>query len=856
MGFPMPSPDLFPPGSMIGTYQVIRPLSAGGNAQVLVAWDASLHREVALKILSGWAVADPDQLARIQREARVLAQLNHPNILRVIDLIRWKNQPVLVTELLEGRTLRAVLSEGALLLATAVDLALQVTSALDVVHRKGIIHRDIKPENLFLTTDGCCKLLDFGLAKALGAEEGHILEETFQTTAGLLQGTVGYLSPEQIGGRPVDGRSDIYALGLVLWELAKGKPPGKGRTALERQINVMKDGPGQLGSGYPAALEALLHRCLEVEPENRYPDAGALMSALLELKSESGTRSGAAVVGTAPARRVWARRALPAGLVMAGALLGAGAWARWAKKPELPVFRRITFQRGNILRARFGPGGNSVFAGAALDGREPGIYRIGLEGGEVRSLGLRGADILSVSPSGELAVLIKDRFQASTFGSGTLARVLPGQDSPRLILDEVTGADWDAEGKDLAITRRLSDGAYVLEYPLGRELYRSMIPLATPRFAPDGKTLAFMGTAPFFTLFVREADGRIRTLLERLQASDPFMAWMPSGREIILSGNTHPDWMPPLLAVDLKGRIRYLARFPMRALLHDVAADGRILFEREFFRLEMIWGDTGGERDCSWLDGSQVAALDAGRGRVLFSEVFEAVGQRPEAYLRELAAEVPQRLGYGLAQDLSPDGAWALALADDPDTRLRLFPTGKGVTRDFPLSGWVPLEARFRPGHAEALVIARPAKGGPNLLLVDLTDGRMRSLPAVAPAFLVPAPDGRRVALRTLAGRLEVLDLESGAVKDVGALPLGTELLGWTSDGQSLYFVELGRWPIRVERIALRDGRRTFDRELGAKGGPAPARVDRVRMSPDGKVMAYSLLRVTLSDLLVAQGLE
>lgn len=851
----MPPPDLFPAGSMIGAYKVIRPLSAGGNAQVLVAWDSSLHREVALKILSGGAGGDPDQLVRIQREARVLAQLDHPNILRVIDLVRWQNQPVLVTELLEGRTLRVVLAEGPLLLATAVDLAFQVTSALDVVHRKGIIHRDIKPENLFLTADGCCKLLDFGLAKALGAEEGHILEETFQTTAGLLQGTVGYLSPEQIGGRPVDGRSDIYALGLVLWELAKGKPPGRGRTALERQIHLMKDGPGPLGSGYPAALEALLHRCLEVDPDQRYPDAGALLSALLELKSESRPGASGATAGSAGGS-VWRRRALPAGLILAGVLVGAGAWARLARKPEPPVFRRITFQRGNILRARFGPGGNSVFAGAALDGREPGIYRIGLEGGEVRALGLRGADILSVSPSGELAVLIKDRFQASTFGAGTLARVLPGQDAPRLILDEVTGADWDAGGRELAVTRRLPDGAYVLEYPVGWELYRSAIPLATPRFAPDGKTLAFMGTAPFFTLFVRGADGQIRTLLERLQASDPFMAWMPSGREILFSGNTQPDWMPPLLAVDLKGRTRAITRFPVRALLHDVAADGRILFEREFFRLDMIWSGAGGERDCTWLDGSQVAALDAGRGRVLFSEVFEAVGQRPEVYLRALPSDVPQRLGFGLAQDLSSDGAWALALADDPDARLRLFPTGKGVPRDFPLGGWVPLEARFRPGHAEALVIARAEKGGQALLRVDLTSGKMRSLPVADPAFLVAAADGRRVALRTLAGQLKVLDLEDGAIQEVGGIPTGSELLGWTPDGQSLYLVELGRWPIRVERVALRDGRRTFDRELGAKAGPAPARVDRVRMSPDGKATAYSLLRITLSDLLVAQGLE
>lgn len=846
-------PDPFPPGALVGTYEVRRPLSAGGNAQVFVAWDPALHREVALKILSGASVGDPDRLARIQREARVLAQLSHPNILQVIDLVRWRDQPVVVTELLEGRTLRAVLEAGPLPADRAVDLALQVASALEVVHRKGIIHRDIKPENLFLTSEGRCKVLDFGLAKSVEGEEGHLLEETFHTTAGLLQGTVGYLSPEQIGGHPVDGRSDLYALGLVLWELLKGRPPGRGRTALERQIQLMKDGPGPLGTGAPPALEAVLHRCLEVEPAQRFPDAAAFIAAL---EAAHPGPVGAPGVRVLAGGLPWGRFLGAAGLLAAGAALGGGAWARLHRRPEPPTFRRLTFQKGNLLRARFGPGATSVFAGAALEGQVPGLYRIGLEGGEVRALGLPGADILSVSPSGELAVLLKDRFRGSTYGSGTLARVMPGQDSPRLILDEVTGADWDPEGRELAVTRRLPGGAYVLEYPVGVELHRSLTPLATPRFSPDGRSLAFMGTAPLFTLFVRGADGRVRTLLERIQASDPFLAWLPGGREILFAGNTRPDWMPPLLAVDLEGRTRALARFPLRALLHDVAPDGRVLFEREIFRLDMIWRDGKGERECGWLDGSQVAALDAARGRVLFSEVFEAVGQRPEVHLRDMAAEIPVRLGFGTAQDLSADGAWALALADGPPPSLRRFPTGKGVSRDVPLPGWTPLEARFRPGREEALVIARSTEGKAGLLLVDLASGGLRLLPAEDPAYLAPSPDGRRVALRSVGGRVSVLDLDLGRREDVGVLPTGRELLGWAPEGRGLFVVEPGRWPLRLERMTLQGGALSPVRELEVRGGPAPARVDRVRMSPDGRAVGCSLLRITQSDLLLAQGLE
>ncbi len=843
--------DPFPPGARVGTYEVRRPLSAGGNAQVFVAWDPALHREVALKILSGHALGDPDRLARIEREARVLAQLSHPNILQVIDLVRWQDQPVVVTELLEGRTLRARLAEGPLPLPQALELIHQVASALEVVHRKGIIHRDIKPENLFLTSEGRCKVLDFGLAKSLEPEEGQVLGETFHTTAGLLQGTVGYLSPEQIGGHPVDGRSDLYALGLVLWELVKGRPPGRGRTALERQIQLMKDGPGSLGSGFPAELDALLHRCLEVEPEGRFPDAAAFLEALEGIRPQGGRGF---------SLRVPHRTGAFLGLGVASLVAGAGlalAGRAWLSRPTPPPeFRRLTFQKGNILRARFGPGGRSVFAGAALEGREPGLLRIELEGGEVRSLGLPGADILSVSRTGELAVLLMDRFRGSTFGAGTLARVLPGQEAPRQILDEVTGADWDPEGKELAVTRRLPDGSYVLEYPVGRPLHRSAVPLGSPRFAPDGRTLAFMGTAPLFTLFLREPDGTIRTLLERIQASDPFIAWRPGGREVVFAGNTQPDWMPPVLAVDRRGKVRPLARFPLRALLHDVAPDGRVLFEREVFRLDMVWSGAGGERDCTWLDGSQVAAVDAARRRILFSEVFEAVGQRPEVHLRDLEAETPLRLGYGTAQDLSLDGRWALALGEGPAPLLRRFPIGKGVPLEVPLPGWVILEARFRPGHDEALVIARKAQGRAQLLDVDLATGRTTPLPVEDPAALAPAPDGRQVALRTQAGRLGILDLDRGDLRDLGPLDTGMELLGWAPEGQALLVAAPGRWPLQVERLPLQGGARTRERTLGTTGGVAPTRVDRVRLSPDGRALVCSLLRITQSDLLLAQGLE
>lgn len=840
----------FPAGTRVGNYEILRPLSSGGNAQVFVGWDPGLQREVALKVLSGTSVWDLDQLQRLQREARILAQLNHPGILQVLDLVQFQEQPVLVTELLRGKTLRAALGEGRMAVDQAIQLVTEVAEALGVAHAKGIIHRDIKPENLFITTEGRCKVLDFGLAKPLRNEDNLGLDGAFETSSGMLQGTVGYLSPEQIGGQAVDARSDIYACGLVLWELLTGRPPGTGATALERQIALLRDGPGSLGtlSGADPALESLLHRCLEVNPGDRFPDTVSLIQALKDLPRQRAD-------WPRPSRLRWrALRLLGVGVLLGAAVVAAIGWKLHRTVP-LPDFKRLTFRQGNVLRARFMPGGKGVVLGAAWDGLPGELYRLEADG-EVRALGVTGADILAVSRSGELAVLLKDRYQFTTLGLGTLARFYPGQEAPRALMDEVTGADWDSQGQDLVVTRRLPEGAFVLEYPVGRELYRTQTPLGSPRFSPDGQTIAFMGTSPLFTVFLWEQRRGVRTLLEQVQASDPILSWMPSGQEVVFAGNTHFDWMPPIMAVDLRGRIRYLARFPLRALLHDVAPDGRMLLEREFFRLDLHWVAGKQDREISWLDGSQVAALDARHHRVLFTELFEAVNQRPQVFIRDLAGGAAIRLGYGTAQDLSPEGDWALAITSEPDSVLRIFPIGKGVPRDLPLKGWLPMVARFRPGHPDLLVLARKAQGAVHLLLASTAGGAPTLVIPEPVIAMLPAPDGQQVLVQLASGGLEVVDLEGGGRHSAPSLRPSEELLAWPRRGASVLVAELGSWPIRVERLELATGQRHLDRETPLLSAIGAARVDRLRMSPDGQILGYSLLRVTMSDLIMVEGLQ
>ncbi len=841
----------------MGGYEVLRPLSAGGNASIFVGFDPMLHREVALKVLSGPLARDPDQLARIQQEARVLAQLAHPNILQVLGLETFEEQPVLVTELLEGQTLRSRLAAGPLPVWQAIDVGAQVASALAAAHRRGVVHRDVKPENLFLTHDGRCKVLDFGLAKPLENADSARLGEVMRTTGGVMQGTLGYLSPEQIGGEPVDARSDVYALGLVLYELVTGRPPGHGSTPIERQIALLRDGPDPLptGSGAPVALDEVIARCLAVDPAERFPDGGAVHAELEPLRAlRPQPRPARAQRPVSRGRAV----ALALGLGIAAGL-GAGVLvSRWlsASPSPLPTFRRLTFQRGNVLHARFGPGGRTVVLGASWEGRPAEIFRIDLDDEDVHSLGITGADVLAVSRHGELAVLVKDSYLQATLGLGTLARVKPGQGAPRNVYGDVAGADWDPEGRDLAVTRRLSDGTHVLEYPPGRVLFRSARPLASPRFSPDGRHIAFMASAPTFTIYVTTPEGETRPLLENLQASDPILAWLPSGRELVLAGNTVFDWMPPVLAVDLSGVVRTLARYPMRTLLHDVAPDGRLLLEREFFRRELRVrgpGDTP-DRDLTWLDGSQLAALDAERGRVLLDESFEAVAQRPQVFLRPIDGGPAVRLGEGTAKDLDGAGAWALAISPDPARGLVLLPTGAGASRELPLPGHLPVEARFRPGHPEVLVLAHGPRGGILLLRVPLDGGPAQPLLERDLSSIAPTSDGRAVVGVEPDGALVRVDIDSGAARPAGRLSSGEFLVGWTPDG-ALLVSRKGTLPSVVERLDLATGRRARYGSVEPPDLTGVVRMDSIRVGGDGTT-AYSFVRVTMSDLILADALR
>jgi serine/threonine protein kinase len=337
-------------GERLGPYEVVAPLGAGGMGEVYRARDMRLRREVAIKVLPQEVAQDPDRLRRFELEARSASALNHPNILTVYDVGNVGNQEgtrFLVTELLDGRTLREMLRDGPVSSRTALELGVQITQGLAAAHEKGIVHRDLKPENLFVTTDGRAKILDFGLARVVppASPEPDTAAPTVTrglTRSGAMLGTVGYMSPEQVRGDKVDSRSDIFAFGCVLYEMLGGRRPFAGETSADAISAILKDEPTPLAEvrpSLPSSVSTVVHRCLEKDPHRRFQSTRDLAFALEMLSPESS--SGRAYTGrespVAPRNRrllaMWTMAAIA--LVVLGWLLG-----RTTSREEAPLPNR------------------------------------------------------------------------------------------------------------------------------------------------------------------------------------------------------------------------------------------------------------------------------------------------------------------------------------------------------------------------------------------------------------------------------------------------------------------------------------------------------------------------------------
>ena len=469
-------------GEKLGPYEILAPLGAGGMGEVYRALDSRLGREVAIKVLPASFAADPDRLRRFELEARATGMLNHPNILAVYDLSTHEGAPYLVTELLEGDTLREHIP---LPRRKTIQYAQQIANGLAAAHAKGITHRDLKPENIFITHDGRVKILDFGLAKVTSANTAQTATLN-ATTPGMAMGTAGYMSPEQVRGQAIDQRSDIFSLGVILYEMISGQRAFQGDSAIEAMNAILKEDPPPLAD---ASFDRLIRHCMEKNPEERLQSARDLKFYLDTLSSPSQAPAGPVVQPVSPNRsRLMAG---VAAVVVAIACVAAGHYLWKIPPAPPPAFQILTFDQGYLWSARFTPDGQSVFYGAAWKGNPLQLFSVRLGSVDSRSLGLPSADLLSISSSGEMAISTGRHYTVGWINSGKLGRVALDGQVPREVLDDVLCADWSPDGRSLALVRSFA-GRHRLEYPEGTVLYETSGWISDARVSPDGQTVAFL----------------------------------------------------------------------------------------------------------------------------------------------------------------------------------------------------------------------------------------------------------------------------------------------------------------------------------------------------------------------------
>jgi eukaryotic-like serine/threonine-protein kinase len=854
------------PGTRLGPYEVLALLGTGGMGEVYRARDPRLGRDVALKVLAPGPGATEDRLRRFEQEARAAGALNHPNLLSVFDAGRHDGAPYLVFELLEGATLRTRLAGGALALRKAVDYAVQMAHGLAAAHEKGIVHRDLKPENAFVTTDGRVKILDFGLAKLRPELEpdalraGGTTPEDALTREGSVLGTAGYMSPEQVRGKPTDARSDVFSLGAVLYEMVSGRRPFAGDTAAETMTAILKSDPPPL-DGVAPGVEAVVRRCLEKESSERFQSARDVAFALSAIATVTGRAA-----SRPPERRAWLGR-LSLGLLVLAAIAGAWVLGRRTAGPMPLSFAQLTFSRGIVQSARFASDGQTVVYGAGWEGQPSRLYIGRTDSLESRPLDLPEGDILSISRTGEMAILL-GRF-ISGRGPGTLARVSLAGGAPRELATDVTQADWSPDGQDLAIVRRVG-AAHQLEYPIGRVLHSNTLTLLFPAVAPDGSRVAFLDYVPGEgVVSVVDREGRVTELA---RVAWPFgLTWSPRGDEVWYSESGGPFTSHPgtLNAVDMRGRKRVLARFPGPITLNDVSREGRALLTVAQWRYGLAAvppGETR-EKDLSWFDGAMLAALSPDGRTLLFSD-------RGGVYLRRTDGSSAIRLGPGRALDLSPDGKWALACNDKADA-LVLFPTGAGETRSVALGGLerFALGGGFFPDGRHIYVNAREDDEGVRVHVLGLNGEERRAVTPVgfgANANAV-SPDGRELVVSDGQGRFFLAPIDGGELRPIPiegeahwTLDKKSSSLQWSADGRYIYVANASRdlpigierpTPLRVDRIDVRTGRVEPWRRIGIADPAGITGTVSFLMTPDQKSYAYSYGRI-LCALFLVDGLR
>jgi Tol biopolymer transport system component len=835
--------------------------------EVYRARDVRLGREVALKVLPFELSRDPDRLSRFDQEARSASSLNHPNIVTIHDIGRLEDVSFIAMELVDGRSLRELCASGPMPLRRVLAIATQIADGLAKAHGAGIVHRDLKPENVMVSKDGFVKILDFGLAKLIEPEAGGVsVMPTLarpETHPGVVMGTVGYMSPEQASGEPLDFRSDQFSFGSILYEIASGQRPFQRKTAAETMSAIIREEPDPIGKVHPEVpppVRWIVERCLAKDPEERYASTRDLARELASVRDHVSEISAEAVppIDLSPRPLKRARRSTVFGVALLLILLGVlGGWLAAAKRlpkaTTAPTFRRLTFRSGALHNARFTPDGQTIVYGATFVGQPQSLYAVRPESPESRPFDLE-ADILAISSTGEMAVMLD---QAPLFG--TLARVPFAGGVPRPAIEGVpyASADWSPDGKELAIVR-IVGGQHRLEFPLGRVLYEGPF-INAPRFSPDGARIAFFERGKTGSVRVISRSGQgVRVVASGYQLPGGAPCWTPDGREVWFTGSPERGRPSGLYAADLEGKVRLVAQMPGELELDDISRDGRVLLAHHTIigSMRARLADDTAERDLTWLDDPVPADISPDGKTVLFTETGEGGEKGGSVYLRGIDGSPAVRLGEGQALAFAPDGKSVLVRVAGAADRFVLLPTAVGEPKTIALAGFEAIDrAAWLPGGREFIFGGQEAGKGWRVYRFALEGGKPRPVSPEGvriPAFMSGpvSPSGKWYFAARGPRDWFRFSTEGGEGRPIAGFEPGEFPLRWAS-AESLWVRNSVSG--EVARLDLTTGRRTEGRKI--QPADATLGVRRVVMTADGNTYVYAAIRAH-SLLYVVEGLR